>query len=148
MESVTIGYVFKCGFYLPENASNYLNYLEDPFDLTPRPISGNFRKARQFEEVVPVERPKLLKKSSGYDEKLRERFEKYEVEPLQVEAVQEEVEEALTEPDNWKEEEEEDEEEYSGDPKSPKGPQNFATSRWSIYESIAHMALGYDGFHF
>lgn len=40
IESVTIGWVNKVEFFLPENASNFLNFFNDPFDLTTRPIYG------------------------------------------------------------------------------------------------------------
>lgn len=40
VESVTIGWVNKVEFFLPENASNFLNFFNDPFDLTTRPIYG------------------------------------------------------------------------------------------------------------
>ena len=138
VESVTIGYVFKCEYFLPDNASNYLNPLADPFDITPRPITGTFRKARDLEE-----QPKPLKESSGYDEELQQRFETYEVQPVQVDAGSDAplLENNLVETDYWKQE---DGENWSEDPERPDRPQNFATSRWSIYKGMAEFARKYD----
>lgn len=70
-ESVTIGYVFKAEYFLPENSSNVLDILADPFNPTTRPISGTGRRR---------------KRSSGFDANTQQRFEKYEEQAVEVES--------------------------------------------------------------
>lgn len=73
IESVTIGYVFKVLYFLPVNASNYINFIRDPFDLTTRPIGDPFERKRRglngsplssntvlLEEPQPTEAPAAL----------------------------------------------------------------------------------------
>lgn len=82
MESVTIGYVFKAQILLPENASNYLNPLNDPFDITTEPFTRRRRRSieglegpietiqtTQIPENVPIH---------GFDYEQNERYERYE----------------------------------------------------------------------
>lgn len=71
-ESVTIGYVFKAEYFLPENASNVLDILSDPFNPTPRPISDTGRRRRR---------------SSGFDADTQQRYERYEEEAIEVESA-------------------------------------------------------------
>lgn len=107
IESVTIGWVLKAEYFLPENASNYLNIIADPFDLTTRPIGVYYvRKRREMEEAALLEEPKpteapiatdenrdsqpsnvsAYSSSSGYDETLKQKFEHYEVPVVEVES--------------------------------------------------------------
>lgn len=140
LESVTIGYVFKSEFFLPENASNFLNFLADPFDLTTRPISGFFdRKRRMLEEPAATE----ASPSSGFDEDLNQRYEKYQVEPEVIESGTDEPisdrydDSELSEADYWNQE---DKFARLNDPLRPKAPQNLATSRWAVYKGLAALA--------
>lgn len=150
LESVTIGYVFKCEYFLPENASNYLNYLADPFDLTTRPISGFFdRKKRMIEEPKPTELPPKLdtvKSAVGFDADLNQKFEKYEVQPEVIESQTDEEqapdyngndENEMSDADYWNREEPNA---WQRDPLRPKAPQNLATSRWTVYKGLAALA--------
>lgn len=141
---MTIGYVFKAEFFLPENASNYLDFLADPFDLTTRPITGFFdRKKRTIEEPKPTEMPTNAidaSNSAGYDSEQNEKYEKHEVEAVVVESGTEadanDVNQ-MSEADYWNQE---DRAEWLKDPMRPKGPQNLATSRWTVYKGFAALA--------
>lgn len=107
LESVTIGWVFKAEYFLPENASNYLNFIADPFDLTTRPIGTFFERKRRgldgpsdvlLEEPKPTEAPvagntldehrvqSSVVNSSGFDSALNQKFERYEVPVVEVES--------------------------------------------------------------
>lgn len=155
LESVTIGYVFKCEYFLPENASNYLNYFADPFDLTTRPITGFFvRKKRMLEEPKPTELPPPMspmaeESDSGYDAEQNQKYEKYKVQPELIESKtdQPEFEDGtdeegeLSDADYWNRE---DHAAWQRDPLRPKGPQNLATSRWTVYKGLAAMAERYN----
>lgn len=138
MESVTIGYVFKSQYFLPENASNYLDPIADPFDLTPQPITNYFtRKRRQLkdpmlEQPTPTEAP-AAKNSSGFDRLLNQKYEKYEVNAFEVESGTDaspvEDQQGMSDDDHLNEE---DETECLNEP-----PQNLANSRWIVYKGIA-----------
>lgn len=144
MESVTIGYVFKSQYFLPENASNYLDPISDPFDLTPQPITSYFlRKRRQLEDLQASDLPLLerpgpteaatSKNSSGFDSLLNQKYEKYEVNAVEVESgtdvpsIDDQPE--MSDGDYLNHE---DETECLNDP-----PQNLGNSRWIVYKGIA-----------
>lgn len=139
---MTIGYVFKAEFFLPENASNFLNILADPFDLTPRPITGKRRRRSIGEIDVPTEVPSNgLDEYRGFDSDQNEQFEKHQ--------VQAEIVESGTEPsDNYDDTITSDDEVWfqgdqynrANDPMALKHPQNLATSRWTIYKGMAALA--------
>lgn len=146
IESVTVGWVQKSEFFLPENASNFLGFLNDPFDLTTRPI-GEFyvRKRRDslLEEPKPTENPsKMLDAESdtnGFDMDANERFEKHQVEAEVIASGTEETEiydDELTEADYWNQE---DHAEWLNEVR-PNQWKNLAMARWGIYKSMAVLA--------
>ncbi|XP_055326696.1 uncharacterized protein LOC129580373 [Sitodiplosis mosellana] len=138
LESVTIGYVFKAEFFLPENASNYLNGLADPFDITTRPITG--RRRRFIEETKSTQVPEnTLNDYQGFDSEQNERFEKHLVDAEIIESgtvATSDVDEYSDER-SWFEPEHFD---RSKDPTALKGPQNLGTTRWTIYKGMAAIA--------
>lgn len=96
IESVTVGYVFKAEYLLPENATNYLNFIREPFDLTTRRLSSKFvRKRREngeliestiMEESEPTPAPLPSTNSSdGFDSIANEKYERYEVSAIEIE---------------------------------------------------------------
>lgn len=140
IESVTVGWVQKSEFFLPENASNYLNFLFDPFDLTTRPIDGFFvrkkRGDRSIEDPVPTENPaKIAQDSVGYDTDEHEKYEKHQVEAEVVESGTEfeAHHEESSDADYWNQE---DHAEWMNKFK-PKQPRNLGMVRWGIYKSMA-----------
>lgn len=133
-EAVTIGYVFKVEFFLPENASNYLNILADPFDITTRPISGFFvRKRRVLEEPAPTPKPELLKDELSSAEKV----EKYNAIPELIEDDKnnDEIDEnEMNDIDYWNQEEPNAWDNY---PLKPRKPFDLGMSRWTVYRAMA-----------
>lgn len=152
IESVTIGYVFKAEYFLPENRSNYLNFIADPFDLTTRPISGFFERKRRsadqpnepqqllLEEAKPTEAPDK-QNVSGYDTVLQQKYEKYQVPVVEVDSgpntpssstptsLSEWADDDMSEADYWNQEDKAD---WLNDPLRPKQPQNLGTARWIV----------------
>lgn len=155
IESVTIGWVNKSEFFLPENASNFLSFLNDPFDLTTRPIDGFYvrkkrdeeeeEESKMLEEPKPTENPAKISKNTveGFDSDANEKFEKHEVEAKIVENEiedsesdsdhEDETEDGMSEADYWNQE---DHAEWLQNV-HPKQPKNLALARWGIYKSIA-----------
>lgn len=140
LESVTIGYVFKAEFFLPENASNYLNILADPFDLTTRPITGKRRRRGIDDTDGPTEVPS--NDYNGYDIEQNEKFEKHQVNAEIIESGTEPSsnENELTDEELWFQD---DQYNRNIDPMALKHPQNLATSRWTIYKGMAALAERY-----
>lgn len=126
-EAVTIGYVFKCEFFLPENASNYLNPLSDPFEITTRPIDGFYRRKRENE---PIEEPKPTEKPL-FDE---EKVEKYKAIPKLIEEQPNVDESQMNDVDYWNQE---DPNAWNNYPLRPKKAYNLGMSRWTVYHAIA-----------
>lgn len=144
IESVTIGWVQKVEFFMPENASNYLDFLADPFDLTTRPI-GQFyvRKRREnqlLEEPKPTENPaKLDTPLKGYDSLANEKYEKLEAKVEVVESGTEATndnKQEMSEADYWNQE---DQAEWMKHAR-PNKPKKLGLARWSVYKSIAVLA--------
>lgn len=135
---MTIGYVFKAEFFLPENASNYLNFFADPFDPTPRPITG--RRRRSIE--LPTN---AVEEYHGYDKEQNEKYERHQVEAEIVESGTELSEDGYDDYDGSRVSDEElwfqdDQYDKSSDPMALKHPQNLATSRWTVYKGMAALA--------
>lgn len=182
IESVTIGWVLKAEYFLPENASNYLNIIADPFDLTTRPIGQYYvRKRRELDGPTLLEEPKPTEaplvndissnitqtpsNSSGFDELLKQKYEKYEVPVVEVESGTNEPPQpqpqplpsdddydydgmpqwnrpdGMSEADYWNQE---DKAEWLNDPLRPRQPQNLDISRWVVYKGIATLASRYE----
>lgn len=138
IESVTIGWVNKVEYFLPENASNYLNFLSDPFDLTTRLIYAFYdRKKRQVVVDEPTEKPDLSNEI-GYDSEQNEKFEKHEAEAKVIESGTEKAHESedMTEAEYWNQEDRADWFRKI----HPKRPKNMAKSRWAIYKNMAMLA--------
>lgn len=142
IESVTIGWVQKSEYFLPENASNYLDFLSDPFDLTTRPIDGFYVRRKRddlLEEPKPTENPVKLfenEAESGFDNEQNEQYEKHVVEAEVVESGTEDDKKELTEADYWNQE---DQAEWMKSAR-PNRPKNLALARWAIYKSMAILA--------
>lgn len=140
-EAVTIGYVFKMQFYLPENASNFLNAINDPFDITTQPITGliDDRRHRSIEGPVLMEQSEDSA-NKGYDYEQNERFERHTVETQVIDSgtksTNDESEEVI---DNgrWIDSINNDE---NSDSNAVKGSQYLGTSRFSLYKGIAAVA--------
>lgn len=135
--------MFKAEFFLPENASNYLNFLADPFDLTTRPITGRRRRRRSIEEIETptTEMPtNAVDEYHGYDSEQNEKYEKHQVEAEIVESGPEppaDDENELSDEELWFQDDQYDK---SNDPLALKHPQNLATSRWTVYKGMAALA--------
>lgn len=132
---MTIGYVFKAEFFLPENASDFLNPLAHPFDISAvQPISGFFNRRKRMAELTkPNEMPT---DGVGFDSEQNEAFEKYAVDAETIESGSE-PEQTLADEELWFRDEPMD---RTRDPLRPMAPQNLATSRWTIYKGFAALA--------
>lgn len=153
-ESVTIGWVFKAEYFLPDNNTHQiLDVFSDPFNPTPQPITGRKRRSAP---------PPVV----GFDEAAQQRYEKYDVEAVEVEsgpneiktdygreyynnyyddadaeadddAVVEETEEPVPVPDT------ESDSKYTLADIKKKQPSNMDTARFSLYHGIEKMAEKY-----
>lgn len=147
-ESVTIGYVFKAEYFLPENASNVLDIISDPFNPTIRPISGTGRRRRRRLIEGTPDNGQI-----GYDAMTNQKYEKYDVQAVEIESGTRKTEE-------YEDYEEDDTEEVNGPSTNEenemnddeidehftlqdikiKQPNNIATARFSLYKGIERMA--------
>lgn len=154
-ESVTIGFVLKAEYFLPENTTNVLDILSDPFNPTTRPISGTGRKRRSENEATSD-----LKQSTddyytrgasqGYDEFQQQTYEKYSVSAKVMESAanpesaydDKEDEEELDEeygPIPMEDDIEQDARQYRLDDSMVKQPNNLAKSRFTLYKGMEQM---------
>lgn len=133
--------MFKAEFFLPENASNYINFFADPFDVTTRPITGRKRRRRSIEELeAPTEMPmNTMDEYHGYDNEQHEKYERHQVEAEIVESGTEPPDDdsEMSDEELWFQDDLYDK---SNDPLALKHPQNLATSRWTVYKGIAALA--------
>lgn len=150
---MTIGWVNKAEFFLPENATNLLSFFNDPFELTTRPITGFYVK-RSIESEVPVgdktnfiEETKSIEESAtfsdenGYDIEQNEKYEKHQAQAVVIENGLENNNinsnlNGISEAEYWNQE---DQAEWFKEFSSKK-PKNLAKSRWEIYKTMALFA--------
>lgn len=151
IESVTIGWVFKAQYFLPENASNFLNAIAAPFDdISPLTIGSHYElnsraindPNEQLDEPKASEGPvgtndtyeKLHSgNSNGFEEALH-RNEKYEVPAIELEL---EKDAPGTDSSNDIDDKREwDRPSFKGH-KRPQLPAHGDNSRWLVYQSLA-----------
>lgn len=137
LESVTLGYVFKAEYWLPVNASNYLDILGDPFNPTPLPITRRRREANQIDGNSLTKQ----KNETGYDSETRQKYEKYDVE---AEVITYDFDHPAGDDDqlNGDEDKNEIDDKYPNtlEDLKIKQPNNLDTARWTIYKGIETLA--------
>lgn len=74
LEAVTMGFVFKSGFVLPMNASDFWAVFSEPFSPTSHPITVFERSIDENDE------------SNGFDHEQREKYERHHVKAEIVES--------------------------------------------------------------
>lgn len=133
-ESVTIGYVLKSEYFLPDNTSTILHFLQEPFDPLTRPLERRRRNA----PLITNE-----KKNDTKDSIRSDHYEKYAVEAVQIgTGLTNNDEENETSDSHYSDEwngMEEDEEFSPGDYRITK-QNDFTTARWTLYKGIEAMA--------
>lgn len=127
-----MGYVFKAEFLLPDNVSNIINVLGDPFDVSTHSITSFDRKRRNSDDEQISEGYK------GFDSEQNEKYEMHNIEAEIVESGTETtynsnngMDDELLVPEDY---------EFKDDPMALKVPQNTATSRWTLYKGFSTIA--------
>lgn len=148
---MTIGYVFKAEYFLPENASNVLDILADPFMPTTRPLTGGGRKQRSINVENNVNKITDDFNSSratyGFDDLQQQKYEKYSVPAMVVDSAPNEIPTDDDEEDEevYKEqfqiEEEQANKQYSLEDLKIKHPNNLATARFTVYKGLEQIML-------
>lgn len=137
---MTIGYVFKAEFWLPETAANYLGFFDHPFDITTfTPISPGHKKRSIADDILANDTVDSVR---GYDNEQNEHFEKHTAQ-VKVESGK------IVDPeqDKWDAEKawfEDEQFDRSKNAMFIRKPQNYATSRWTLYKGFAALAERYD----
>lgn len=122
-----MGYVFKAEYFLPENASNYLNELGDPFGVTPIPIFPAKRKRKDISQTY---------------ETTKMPYEHYDVEAIEEKSGLLDDEQTINEHSyrKWYEDDEEEMPDYTLEDLKIKEPNNVQQSRFTLYKGIEKMA--------
>lgn len=143
-ESVTIGYVLKSEYYLPDNTSVIEHFLRDPFEPLTHPLERRRRNAlpgvsdQHKTYDIQNQRNDTENNSTSNDH-----YEKYDVEAVQVST-------GVTNNYNGDDEghdsqyygdwNEEEDEEYSPAEYRITKQNDFATARWTLYKGIETIA--------
>lgn len=130
--------MFKAEYWLPVNASNYLDILGDPFNPTPLPITRRRRQANQIDGATS-KGTKSVKNSTGYDSEVHQKYEKYDVE---AEVITYDFDHPTGDDDESNGEGNEIDDEYPNtlEDLRIKQPNNLDTARWTIYKGIETLA--------
>lgn len=146
--------MFKAEYFLPENASNVLDILSDPFAPTTRPITGTGRKRRSDNVAPDLSQVNddyyTIGESRGYDKLQQQKFEKYSETAKVVESApnQEATSIDLDDGEEYDEEYgqipmeddiEQDKLQYTLDTLKIKQPNNLATARFTVYRGLEQM---------
>lgn len=126
-ESVTIGYVLKSEYLLPDNTSTVLHFLRDPFDPITRPIERRRRNAAP---------PLAIASQNDTDH-----YEKYDVEAVQIGTGLTTNDGGDENSNKWNELDEE--EEFAPEDYRITKQNDFQTFRWTLYKGIEAMAERY-----
>lgn len=141
---------------MPENTSNVLDILGDPFTPVTRPITGTGRKRRSEDAAAPDDASQVTDDyytrgaSSGFDDVQQQKYEKYSVPAMVVESAPNEVavDDELDDGDAYDEEYgpipmeddiEQDAKQYTLDDVKIKQPNNLATARFTLYKGMEQM---------
>lgn len=142
--------MFKAEYFLPENASNVLDILSDPFLPTTRPLTGTGRRRRSNGKIV-LDEEELIETttddyySRGFDELQHQKYEQYSVAAKLVEAG---PDESPTEPSSEYEDYgpiaaeddiENDAKQFTLNDVKIKQPNNLATARFTLYKGMESM---------
>lgn len=131
-ESVLIGWVLKAEYWLPENASNFINIWNTPFRPTIKPLSGTYP---QGWGVVRRNAPNVEQKETiGYDSENNEKYEIYNEEAIVVNETDDENDNV-----DFGDDDDDDDgllEENVYDVEPVKKPSNLAASRWTLYKGL------------
>lgn len=73
-----MGFVFKSGFVLPMNATDFWDVLRDPFDVTTHPITTFDKRSIHDNSDSSV--------ATGYDNEQHEKYERHQIEAEVVES--------------------------------------------------------------
>lgn len=125
-----MGYVFKANYYLPDNVSNYIDVLGDPFDRTTIPISGGKRRRRRMVDVTHLQ-----------DDYIKS--ERYSVEATELVAEPNDDENEFSGASNkWYDEKDEDDGniKFTAADLQDDLPKNLEQSRFTLYKGIEKMA--------
>lgn len=150
LESVTIGYIFKGQFFLPDNASHFLNPLNDPFDLTTQRITGIHRKRRSLASSTSsesIESPESkIGDYHGFDDEQNENVERHQVDAEVIESGTEspsDTDETIDD-ELWIDQNHSDD----NDLRSSNIAQYLGTTRFSLYKGMAAVAERFNLFSF
>lgn len=124
-----MGYVFKANYYLPDNVTNYIDVLGDPFDRTTIPISGGKRRRRRMVDVTHLQDNYI-------------KSERYTVEATELAAELNDGNEVSGAAYNWYDEKDEDDGNIKFEAADLQDdlPQNLEQSRFTLYKGIEKMA--------
>ncbi|KAJ6644587.1 hypothetical protein Bhyg_09556 [Pseudolycoriella hygida] len=129
-ESVTIGYVLKSQYFLPDNTSTILHFLQEPFEPLTRPIE---RRRRNI--------PLISNENQTDSNEPSKSYEKYDVEAVEIGkgVMATEAVDDSNSPysDEWNGVEDE---EYSPSDYGITKQSDFSTARWTLYKGIEAMA--------
>lgn len=138
-ESVTIGYVLKSEYFLPDNISTVIEFLQDPFDPIQRPLE------RRKRNVLPDANDNKNNTNDQTDMEISNSISKDHYEKYDVDAVQ--IGTGVMKSDNVNEYDSNDdsdwdldEDEYSATDYRITKQNDFATARWTLYKGIETMA--------
>lgn len=135
---MTIGYVLKSEYFLPDNTSTIQHFLREPFDPLTRPLERRRRNAPLIADQNQSEAIEL--NNNGTENS--DHYEKYNVEAVQISTGLTKTEDGngydSSYSDEWNGMQED--EEYSPADYRITKQNDFTTARWTLYKGIEAMA--------
>ncbi|KAJ6635715.1 hypothetical protein Bhyg_14301 [Pseudolycoriella hygida] len=164
-ESVTFGYVLKAEYFLPDNTTLVMHFMQSPFDPITRPITSRRKRNLLVAEtsqddrhdtLVEVKSDETVKEQKKYDavteeiergennsteesnETGREHYEKYDAVAVEIERGENNSTEEDLESDD--DSSEDDDKVYTAADYRISKPNDFSTARWSLFKGIEMLA--------
>lgn len=143
-ESVTLGYVFKAEYYVPDNTTLIMHFMQNPFNPITHPITSR-RKRNAVVAPGPSEphhtQDSIQIKTNKTDANstFDNHYEKYNIEAIEIDRGNN-IDEDDSEYYDDSSEEEDDGKTYTAADYRISKPNDFATARWSLFKGIEMLA--------
>lgn len=133
-ESVTLGYVLKAEYFVPDNASSVMHFIQDPFNPSTQPITSR-RKRSSLTGQPPVDEHKIIpiQANQTNSSTVSDGYERYDIEAVEVDRGNDTTDE---DSDNYEDFSDDEDQVYTAADYRISKPNDFATARWSLFKGM------------
>ncbi|KAG4079271.1 hypothetical protein HA402_006994 [Bradysia odoriphaga] len=139
-ESVTLGYVLKAEYFLPDNTNLTMHFMQDPFNPITRPVTSRRKRSSltaQPSKIVDEHKIIGMQANQTNSSTVSGSYEKYDIEAVEIDRGNDTSSEDSEYFDDFSEDEDKV---YTAADYRISKPNDFATARWSLFKGIEMLA--------